>query len=110
MNIRQHLKLYLDPQSSYTDPQSGYTNQGKNIIIVCKDDKDCIDPETGEFYIGFNICEINMITSKNKSKIKDSVIVLDDMGDNLNRDTDYYFTERRHYNIQLILICPILFV
>ena len=45
--IRQYLKLYLDPQSGYTDPQSGftdtqsgYTDQAKNIIIVCKDDKD----------------------------------------------------------------------
>ena len=27
-----------------------------------------------------------MITSKNKSKFKDSIIVLDDMGDKLNKD------------------------
>ena len=38
--------------------------QAKNIIIACKDDRDWIDPETGEFYIGFNTCDINMITSK----------------------------------------------
>ena len=77
--IRQYLKLYLDPQSGY-DPRtdsvcgkpSGYTDQNqdqnqqqpKNIIIVFKDDRDCIDPETGEFYIGFNTCDINVITSK----------------------------------------------
>ena len=69
--IRQNLKLYLDEDR----------NQPKNIVIVCKDDRDWIDPETGEFYIGFNKCDINMITSKNKSKFKDCAIVLDDMGD-----------------------------
>ena len=45
-----------------------------------------------------------MITSKIKSKFKDSVIVLDDMGDKLNRDIAYYFTGR-HYNIQMIVMC-----
>ena len=46
-----------------------------------------------------------MITSRNKSKFKDSVIVLDDMGDKLNKDIAYYFTEGRHYNIQMIVMC-----
>ena len=46
-----------------------------------------------------------MITSKNKSKFEDSVIVLDDMGDKLNKDIAYYFTEGRHYNIQMIVMC-----
>ena len=46
-----------------------------------------------------------MITSKNKSKFKDSVIVLDDMGDKLNKDIAYHFTEGRHYNIQMIVMC-----
>ena len=46
-----------------------------------------------------------MIISKNKSKFKDSVIVLDDMGDKLNKDIAYYFTNGRHYNIQLIVMC-----
>ena len=45
-----------------------------------------------------------MITSKNKSKFKDSVIVLDDMGDKLNKDIAYYFTKGRHYNIQMIVM------
>ena len=45
-----------------------------------------------------------MITSK-KSLNKDSVIVLDDMGDNLNKDIAYYFTEGRHYNTQMIVMC-----
>ena len=116
--IRQYLNLYLDPQSGYTDqdqnqdpqssftdPQIRYTNQAKNIIIECKDDTDWIDPETGEFYFGFNKCDINMITSKSKSKFKDSLIVLDDMGDKLYKDIAYYFTEGRHYNIQMIVMC-----
>ena len=107
--IRQYLKLYLDPLSGYTD-QNQYQNQdqkqqqAKNILIVCKDVRDWMDPENGEFYIGFNTCDINMITSKNKSKFKDSVIVLDDMGDTLNKDIAYYFTEGRHYNIQMIVM------
>ena len=46
-----------------------------------------------------------MITSKNKSKFKDSVIVLDDMGDKLNKDIAYYFTEGRLYNIRMIVMC-----
>ena len=46
-----------------------------------------------------------MITSKHKSKFKDSVIVLDDMGDKLNKDIAYFFTEGRHYNIQMIVMC-----
>ena len=27
------------------------------------------------------------------------------MGDKLNRDMDYYFTERRHHNIEMIVMC-----
>ena len=60
--IRQYLKLYLDPQSGYTDQnQNQNQQQAKNIIIVCKDDRDWIDPQTG----GLNTCDKNMITSKN---------------------------------------------
>ena len=115
--IRQYLKLYLDSPSGYNDQNQGqdqdqdqdlrssFTDQAKSIIIVCKDDRDWIDPDTGEFYIGFNKSDINMITSKNKSKFKDSVIVLDDMGDKLNKDIIYYFTEGRHYNFQIIVMC-----
>ena len=71
--IRQYLKLYLDPRSDYKnqnqnqdqDLRSSSTDQAKNIIIVCKYDRGWIDPETGEFYIGVNSCDINMITLKN---------------------------------------------
>ena len=108
--IRQYLKLYqqscfADQVQDLNQDQNQNQQQAKNTIIVCKDDRDWIDPETGEFYIGFNKCDINMITSKNKSKFKDSVIVLDDMGDKLNKDIAYYFTEGRHYNIQMIVMC-----
>ena len=77
--IIQYLKSYQDQDLNQV--QDLDQQQAKNIIIVCKDDRDWIDPETGEFYIGFIKCDINMITSKNKSNFKDSVIVLDDMGD-----------------------------
>ena len=112
---RPYLKLYLDyDQDPRTDSvcgkQSSYTdqNQLKNIVMVCKYDRDWINPDTGEFYIGFNKCDINMTTSKSKknmSKFKNCVIVLDDMGDNLNKDITCYFREGRHYNIQMIVMC-----
>ena len=38
-------------------------------------------------------------------KKQNSVFVLDDMGDKLNKDIAYYFTEGRHYNIQGIVKC-----
>ena len=38
-------------------------------------------------------------------KFQNCVIVLDDMGERLNKDIAYYFTERRHYNIQMIVMC-----
>ena len=46
-----------------------------------------------------------MITSKNKSKFKDGVIVLDDMCDKLNEDIADYFTEGRNYYIPMIVRC-----
>ena len=51
------------------------------------------------------MCDINMITSGNMSQFKDSVIVLDDMRDKLNKGIGYYFTERRHKKIQMIVMC-----
>ena len=38
-------------------------------------------------------------------KFQNCVIVLDDMGDRLNRDIAYYFTEGIYYNIQMIVMC-----
>ena len=37
--------------------------------------------------------------------LQNSVIVLNDIVDKLNRDIVYYFKEGRHYNIQTILMC-----
>ena len=118
--IRQYLKLYLDHDqvqdqvqdqdqdlrsSLVNHEQSSFTDQAKNIVIVCKDDRDWIDPESNKFYTGFNKCDINMITKNNMQKFQICVIVLDDMGDRLNKDIGYYFTEVRHYNFQMIVMC-----
>ena len=46
-----------------------------------------------------------MIIKNNMYKFQNCVIVLDDMGDRLNKDIAYYFTEGRHYNIQMIVMC-----
>ena len=94
--IRQYLKLYLD-HDQVLDQRS--------IDIVCKDDRDFIDPESNKFYTGFNKCDINMITKNNMHKFQNCVIVLDVMGDRLNKDIGYYFTEGRHYNIHMIVMC-----
>ena len=46
-----------------------------------------------------------MIKKNNMHNFQNCVIVLDDMGDRLNKDIGYYFTEGRHYNIQMIVMC-----
>ena len=94
------MKLYLDQDLDRDQDQ-------RSIIIVCKDERGWINPETGKRYTEFNMCDINMITSKNTSYFKDSVIVLDHMGDKLNRDMAYYFREGRHHNIQMIVVWQI---
>ena len=100
--IRQYLKLYSVQNRDQNQNQNH--DQAKNIVIVCKDDRDWIDPESNKFYTGFNKCDINMIT-KNMHEFQNCVIVLDDMGDRLNKDIAYYFTEAGHYNIQMIVMC-----
>ena len=45
-----------------------------------------------------------MITKNNMHKFQNCVI-LDDKGDRLNKDIANYFTEGRHYNIQMIVMC-----
>ena len=106
--IRQYLKLYSvqnQDQNQNQDLRSSFTDQAKNIVIVCKDDRDWLGPESNKFYTGLNKCDINMITKNNMNKFQNCVIVLDDMGDKLNKDIAYYFTEDRHYNIQMIAMC-----
>ena len=86
--VRQYLKLDLNQDLDQDqDPRSGYTDQDqKPIIIVCKDERDWINPETGKPYAELNIRDISMITSKNMPNFKNSVIVLDYKGDKLNKD------------------------
>ena len=73
--IRQYLKLYSvhdqdenqnqDLRSSLVNPeQNSFTDQAKNRVIVCKDYREWIDPESNKFYTVFNNCDINMITKK----------------------------------------------
>ena len=113
--IRQYLKLYsvqnqelrssFPDQDQYQDQDRDQVqDQAKIIVKVCKDDRDWIDPESNKFYTLFNKCDINMITKNNMHKFQNCVIVLDDMGDRLNKDIGYYFTEGRHYNIQMIVM------
>ena len=116
--IRQYLKTYSvqdqdenqnqnqDLRNSLVNhKQSSFTDQAKNIVIVCKDDRDWIDPESNKFYTGFNKCDKNMITKNNMHKFQNCVIVLDDMGDRLNKDIANYFAEGRHCNIKMIVLC-----
>ena len=42
---------------------------------------------------------------KNILNFKNSVIVLDDMGDKFNKDIVHYFTEGRNKNFQMIVMC-----
>ena len=62
--IRQYLKLYSVQNQDQNQDQNQNRNQAKNIVTVCKDDRDWIDPESNKFYTGFNKCDINMITKK----------------------------------------------
>ena len=101
-------QIQHEVQDQVQDLRSSFTDQvqdQRSIVIVCKDDRDWIDPESNKFYTGFNKCDINMITKNNMHKFQNCVIVLDDMGDMLNKDISYYFTEGRHYNIQMIVMC-----
>ena len=107
--IRQYLKLYSvqdqDENQNQNPDQDQNQDPAKHVVIVCKDDRDWIDPVSNKFYTRFNKCDLNMIIKNNMHKFQNCVIVLDDMGDRLNKDIAYYFTEGRHYNIQLIVVC-----
>ena len=107
--VRHYLKLYLDqegPSALVFERASGLPQQKqKQIVIICRDEKDWIDPETGEPYAGFDMGDINMITMKNILRFKNKVFVLDDIGDKFNRDIVHYFTEGRNKNIQMIVMC-----
>ena len=74
--IRQNLKLYLDQDLNQNRDQNQNQNQNQNqhqannIVIVCKDDRDWIDPESNKFYTGFNKCDMNMNTTINMQNFK----------------------------------------
>ena len=111
--IRQYLKLYSvqnhnqnqNQNQDQDQNQNQNQEQAKKIVIMCKDDRDWIYPESNKFYTWFNKCDINMITKNNMHKFQNCVIVLDNMVDRLNNDVAYYFTEGRHYNIRMIVTC-----
>ena len=77
--VRQFLKSYLDQDQDQDQDR-------RSIIIVCKDERDWINPETGQPSTEFTMCDINMTTSTNMHNFKDSVFSLDDMGKKLNGD------------------------
>ena len=87
------------------DRRSMAEHDQMSIIIVCKDERDWISPETGDPYGEFNMCDISVITTQNILKFQNSVIVLDDMGDKFISYIQYYFTEGRHKNIEMIVMC-----
>ena len=59
--IRQYLKLdsvqNQDQDQDQDQDRDQVQDQAKIIVIVCKDDRDWIDPESNKFYIGFNKCD-----------------------------------------------------
>ena len=78
--VRQYLKLYQgtcftdqredkdqnhkqkQDQNQNLDQGTCLTDDRRSIIIVCKEERDWINPETGQPYSEFNMCNINMIT------------------------------------------------
>ena len=56
--IRQYLKLYSDQNQDQNQNRDQNQDQAKNIVIVCRDDRDWIDPESNKFYTGFNKCDM----------------------------------------------------
>ena len=73
--------------------------------MVCKDETDWIDPETGALYDGFELDDINPIKMKNILNCQNSVIVLGNMCNKFNKNIVYFFTEGRNENIQMIAMC-----
>ena len=61
--------------------------------------------KTNRVYTDFHICDIKMITIECILKFKNSVIALDDMGDNFNKDINCYFAVGRLQNVQMVVRC-----
>ena len=66
--IRQYLKLYS--VQNHDQDRDQVQDQAKIIVIVFKDDRDRIDPESNNYYTGLNKCDINMITKNNMHKFQ----------------------------------------
>ena len=77
----------------------------RSKIIVCEDERDWINTETGNPYDELNMCETSKITTQKILKFQNRVIVLDDMGNEFNSHIKYYLTEGRHKNFQIIAMC-----
>ena len=76
----------------------------KRIVIVCKDDKKWINPETGMPNDGFNLWSLDMITSENINDFDNYLIVVDDMGNKLKKDIDKYFAGGKRCEIQVLVM------
>ena len=79
--VKKYLNLYQQDEEEHK----------KKIIVVCKDEKEWINPETGMPYDGINMCGIDMITSINIDYFENCVRVIDDMGNKLKDDIAEYF-------------------
>ena len=97
--VRQYLKLYWP--SCFTDQNEIAEQDRKQIVIVCKDQKDWTNLEKGKPYADFNMCEI---TSKNIDYFENSVIVIDDMGNKLKDDIAEFFAGGRYDDIQMMVL------
>ena len=58
------------------DQRSVVEHDQRSIVIVCKDERDWIDPETKTIYEDVLMCDINMFTKKNMPEFKNSLIFL----------------------------------
>ena len=52
--VKHYLNLYRQDEEEHK----------MKIIIVCTDDNEWINPDTGEPYDGINVCSMDMITSE----------------------------------------------
>ena len=95
--VKENLKLNLDQDLDQDQDQDR-----RSIVIVCKDEGEWINPETGQLFTEINMCDKIMITSKNKPNFKDSVIVLDDMGNKLNKDISHFLGKEDIIIIKLL--------
>ena len=86
--LKRNSSVKPDQDQDHEQVDKNIIEQGqdeKSMIVVCKDERDWINPETGFHYVGFEMGDINMIAIKNIDKFKNSIIVLDDLGSEYSR-------------------------